>query len=121
MINGGAGNDVIVGGGSTDIETLTGGLGADTFLYLSRNDSLAVGSSPSDFILDFEVGQDKLDFSTLGINANNILIQNQTSGGINSSIVTEDLNGNGQADTGEFALAVVINGAGIMTLQDMLL
>jgi Ca2+-binding RTX toxin-like protein len=120
-INGGAGNDVIIGGSSTGPEALTGGLGLDSFVYLSRNDSLAVGSSPSDFILDFEVGQDKLDFSTLGINPSQILIQNQTSGGVNSSIVTEDLNGNGQADNGEFAVAVIINGAGFVTLQDMLL
>jgi hypothetical protein len=35
--------------------------------------------------------------------------------------VTEDVNGNGQADNGEFAVAVIINGAGFVTLQDMLL
>ena len=42
-------------------------------------------------------------------------------GGINSSIVTEDVNGNGQADNGEFAIAIVIDGAGFVTLLEMLL
>jgi hypothetical protein len=71
--------------------------------------------------LDFEVGVDKLDLSALGINANQILIQSATVNGINGSIVTEDVNGNGQADTGEFAVDVIINGAGFVTVQDMLL
>lgn len=120
-IFGGAGNDTIISGTQDDIDALTGGAGADTFLYLSRDDSRAVGSSPADFILDFQVGQDHLDFQALGLNANQILIQNQTSGGINSSIVTEDVNNNGQADDGEFAIAIVIDGAGFVTLQDMLI
>ena len=64
---------------------------------------------------------DKLDFSALGINANQILIQSATVNGINGSIVTEDVNGNGQADNGEFAVDIIINGAGFVTLQDMLL
>ena len=90
------------------------------FSHLSRDDSRAVGSSPGDFILDFRVGQDHLDFRALGIDPNQILIQNSTVGGINGSIVTEDVNGNGQADNGEFAVDIIIDGAGFVTLQDML-
>jgi Ca2+-binding RTX toxin-like protein len=119
-IFGGGGNDTIISGAQLDIDSLTGGAGADTFLYLTRDDSRAVGSSPGDFILDFQVGQDHLDFRALGINPNQILIQNETVGGINASIVTEDVNGNGQADNGEFAIALQIDGAGFVTLQDML-
>ena len=119
-IFGGDGNDTIISGSQLGVDALTGGGGADTFLYLTRDDSRAVGSSPSDFILDFTVGQDQLDFQALGVDAGQILIQNQTSGGINSSIVTEDVNGNGQADDGEFAIAIVIDGAGFVTLADIL-
>jgi Ca2+-binding RTX toxin-like protein len=121
VINGGSGNDLIVGGASVGPEVMSGGLGADTFVYLNRSDSLAVGSSPSDFVIDFEVAQDKLDFRALGLNAGQILIQSATVNGINGSIVTEDVNGNGQADNGEFAVDIIINGAGFVTLQDMLL
>jgi Ca2+-binding RTX toxin-like protein len=115
-IDGGFGSDVIAGGTGSDF--LRGGVNADTFLYLARSDSLA-GSA--DNILDFEVSNDKLDLSALGINAGQILIQNATSGGINSSIVTEDANGNGLIDSGEFSIAVTINGPSFVTLQDILL
>ena len=121
LIDGGAGNDVIVGGTQTTFDTLSGGLGADTFLYLNRNEGVAFGQSPGDFILDFKVGQDKLDFSALGINANQLVILNQTVNGLNASTVVEDVNGNGIVDNGEFALGVRIDGAGFVTAQDILL
>ncbi len=51
-INGGAGNDSIFGGIGND--TLTGGAGNDTFYFEGGNDT----------ITDYEIGKDKLQFTT---------------------------------------------------------
>ena len=61
----GAGNDILIGG--RDNDTLTGGAGADVFRYLNKNESGASQLS-RDVILDFKVGEDKIDLS--GIDAN---------------------------------------------------
>ena len=59
---GGDGNDVLNGGtGQQDV--LTGGAGADTYVF---NHDLTI-SLKSDSIIDFEITEDKLDVSALGI------------------------------------------------------
>ncbi|KPW93228.1 calcium-binding protein [Pseudomonas syringae pv. coryli] len=68
-INGGAGNDIIYGGAGAD--TLLGGDGADTFMYNAVDDSYhnyyAGGTAQGDKINDFNVTNDKIDLSALGI------------------------------------------------------
>lgn len=57
-LNGGSGNDRLYSGSaSTDVCAMTGGTGADTFIF-------AGGMS---FVKDFEVGTDKLDLHSLGL------------------------------------------------------
>lgn len=63
VLSGGDGNDTLAGGRGSD--TLTGGDGNDTFVF-SRAD--LVGGAV-DYITDFTIGQDRLDFSKL-LNAN---------------------------------------------------
>ena len=56
-LNGGDGDDILNGGAGADI--LTGGSGADRFVYTLTEDSLLTAR---DTILDFILGEDKLDF-----------------------------------------------------------
>ena len=58
-IFGGAGNDSLIGGSGAD--QFTGGSGQDHFVYLLATDSPAAG--PLDSILDFTLGQDKIDLA----------------------------------------------------------
>jgi Ca2+-binding RTX toxin-like protein len=115
------GDDTIVGGSQLDIDRLTGGAGSDTFLYQSRDDSRSAKGATGDFIQDFEIGEDAIDLGALRVNAASLLIQNRVIDGINFSTVTEDINGNGGIDLGEFSFNVRIEGAGFVTLQDILL
>ncbi|WP_024695869.1 glycosyl hydrolase family 28-related protein [Pseudomonas syringae] len=68
-IDGGAGADTITGG--ADADTLTGGAGADVFIYTSRLDSYRNynASSPkqSDTLTDFNVTEDRIDLSGIGV------------------------------------------------------
>ncbi len=63
VILGNEGANVITGGAGTD--TLTGGTGADTFIFGAGDTGGTAGTR--DLITDFEVGTDKLDFSSLGV------------------------------------------------------
>ena len=63
-IKGGTGNDWLIGGLGED--TLTGGAGKDIFYFTNLTDST---NQNSDIILDFIQGQDKIDFSELGIDS----------------------------------------------------
>ena len=56
MLNGGGGDDFLIGGLGNN--TLTGGAGADTFEWLK-------GNSGHDVVTDFAPGTDKLDLSQL--------------------------------------------------------
>lgn len=58
-LTGGSGDDVLVGGRGRD--TLTGGSGRDTFQYSRLQDA-------GDLIVDFQVGQDVIDLSSLMAN-----------------------------------------------------
>jgi Ca2+-binding RTX toxin-like protein len=114
------GNDILIGGSQVDIDRLTGGGGSDTFLYQSRDDSRTAANSTGDAIQDFNINDDTIDLRALGINAANISIENFVSDG-NLSRITEDLNSNGGPDVGEFSILVRIDGAGFVTLSDILL
>ncbi len=57
-LDAGIGNDVLIGGFGNDV--LRGGDGADVFVYRS-------GETGSDTIMDFALGQDRIDVSALGI------------------------------------------------------
>ncbi|MBF7144789.1 MULTISPECIES: putative Ig domain-containing protein [Pseudomonas] len=64
-LNGGDGNDVLVGGAG--IDQLTGGAGNDVFRFTNLTDSYRTATASfSDTLVDFTVGQDKIDLSTLG-------------------------------------------------------
>jgi Ca2+-binding RTX toxin-like protein len=119
-IFGGDGNDTLIGGSQVDIDRLSGGFGADTFLYLSRDDSRNAPNATGDAILDFAVGVDRIDLQALDVNVASLLIENSTLDGVNFSRVTEDANGNGTIDVGEFSILARIDGAGFVTLQDIL-
>ncbi len=67
-IRGGAGGDVLTGG--LGVDTLKGGGGADVFNYDLVNES-AFGSVP-DQIVDFVVGQDKIDLHDIDANGSTV-------------------------------------------------
>jgi Ca2+-binding RTX toxin-like protein len=119
-LSGGDGNDTLIGGSQFDIDRLSGGAGADTFLYQSRDDSRTTAGATGDAILDFNINEDTIDLRALNVNAANIVIQDSEADGVNFSRVTEDLNGNRDVDFGEFSINIRIDGAGFVTLQDIL-
>ncbi|MEF9603243.1 M10 family metallopeptidase C-terminal domain-containing protein, partial [Paracoccus sp. PXZ] len=59
LIQGGDGNDTLAGGSGSD--TLVGGLGADVFVFSAAEDL----DGSTDFILDFQSGEDRIDLSGL--------------------------------------------------------
>ena len=59
-LTGGSGADVLTGG--RDVDVLSGGLGRDLFVYHSIAESAYTGR---DIILDFVVGQDRIDLSAI--------------------------------------------------------
>ncbi|ACO79521.1 Secreted mannuronan C5-epimerase [Azotobacter vinelandii CA] len=66
-LDGAGGDDILVGGAGRD--TLTGGAGADLFRFDALSDSqrnYTTGDNQGDRIVDFSVGEDKLDVSALG-------------------------------------------------------
>ena len=62
LLMAGAGDDVLIGGQGNDI--LYGGLGSDTFVWQS-GDAGAVGTPAVDMVMDFSLGTDVLDLSSL--------------------------------------------------------
>lgn len=100
-LDGGAGDDLLVGGGNAD--KLTGGEGADTFLF-AEGDS-GVGDSAQDKVLDFTIGEDKLDLtgftkslhlvSEFHHHAYELVISDNADG---TTLLQIDLNGDGVSD-----------------------
>jgi len=64
-MNGGAGNDVLVGGNGRD--WLVGGAGADVFVYYSTAES-TVGFAECDLIYGYERGADMIDLYVVDAN-----------------------------------------------------
>ncbi|WP_412554958.1 M10 family metallopeptidase C-terminal domain-containing protein [Shimia sp. MIT1388] len=100
-LRGGNGDDLLIGGNGQDM--MAGGAGADVFLFRSQGDS-KIGSH--DRIYDFDVTEDRLDLSPLGIQDVNLL-STFSHGGAPSVRTTEvggstqifiDLDGLGGAD-----------------------
>ena len=96
---------------------MTGGAGVDNFVYLSLDDSRIVNGRQQDTITDFTVGQDKLDFRALGVDAADVLIVN----GNGAASVGVDGNGNGVFEEGEFNVIANIQNGKLFTLNDLLL
>jgi Ca2+-binding RTX toxin-like protein len=130
-INGGAGNDKIIGFTGADI--ITGGTGNDQFRYLLTSDS-GLGAA-ADWITDFTIGGDRLNF--LAIDTDAITLGDQGfafvgngafSGGGAASIrytnsgvdllVQADVNGDGIAD-----MEIILQGlnGGTLTAADFIL
>jgi len=117
-LDGGLGRDTLSGGIGAGRDILTGGGDADTFLFQSLDDSRIIKGGVQDIIEDFNVGQDKLDFRALHVDAADVIIRLNTA--TNSSIGI-DANGNHAFDEGEFAISVNIANAQSLTLNDFLL
>jgi len=105
VIDGGDGNDLIVGFAGPDI--LIGGAGSDLFSYnrLSFRDSLSGGGE--DTIVDFESGQDTIDLSRLGIDQAAITLV--------AGRLEADVTGNGSAD-----FAINFDGGIVPRLEDVI-
>jgi len=137
LLDGGGGNDTLHGGGGTDIlighggrDVLTGGPGADTFEFDHITDS-AVGKQ-RDHITDFVHNLDRIDLSGIDAIAGGAddpftfigsahfqhvageLRQSITSGG--NTVITGDVNGNGQAD-----FQIQLTGMHVLTDGDFIL
>jgi len=91
IVKGGSGNDKIFGGSGADTvigglnsDDLTGGLGADTYVYTSIDDSRATAAglfdartsssdrTAGDKILDFAVGEDKVDVASIPLTGSSL-------------------------------------------------
>jgi hypothetical protein len=119
---GGAGSDVLTGGGAADlifaaggIDTLRGGGGADLFQYRTTSDS---ANGASDFILDFEFGSDRIDLAF--IDANSAAGGNQAFtfiGGQGFHNVAGELRASRQGDRNDWLIQADVNGDGVADLE----
>lgn len=126
VLLGGAGNDTISGGWTglaTDIDVMTGGLGADTFVFSNQTWSTAVGT---DRITDFNHAQlDKIDLRGLGLSAANFIGEAAFNGVVGQMhVVTTgsvqrievDHNGDGIAD----GLVIDVSSLTVLAVDDFL-
>ncbi|RNF35111.1 M10 family metallopeptidase C-terminal domain-containing protein, partial [Paracoccus methylarcula] len=112
---GGGGNDTLVGGAGAD--RLGGGPGRDVFRFVSFSDSR---TRMPDTIGDFETGRDdidlaKFDLTYIGGNAFTGARQLRWEPKRGHSLVSIDLDGNGQAD-----MAIKLTGRISLTEDDFL-
>jgi hypothetical protein len=113
------GNDILNGGAGAD--KLTGGAGADTFVFASQLDSYWIAGKPSDQIMDFQKGTDKIDLSALGLAYGDLtMMNNQMIDGENYSYFGSDGNDNGILEIGEFSVAVKIAPGTTLSAGDFL-
>ncbi|MBA2400481.1 MAG: M10 family metallopeptidase C-terminal domain-containing protein [Bradyrhizobium sp.] len=117
-LDGGSGRDTLSGGIGVGRDILIGGADADTFLFQSLDDSRIVKLGVQDIIEDFNVGQDKLDFRALHVDASDVIIRVDTA---TAASVGIDANGNHTFDEGEFAISVNYAAGQSLTLNDFLL
>lgn len=139
---GGFGSDTLFGGfgddfltGNAERDTLTGGAGSDHFVFRSLGDSVV---SARDVILDFNLGNDTIDLSTIDAStrfagnqafkfigaaafhrvAGEVRYQVQDVAGSTSdkTLVSADVNGDGVAD-----LQIVLSGIHSLTGADFIL
>lgn len=124
--------DWLIGAGGAD--TLTGGAGADYFVYHSASESAS--GSPHDTVTDFESGTDTLDFSAIDAKASQggddafLLTGNDGQDGFAAgvegqirislrdgvTVVLADLDGDGRAD-----MRIDLTGAMTLTAADFVL
>lgn len=126
LLYGGAGNDWLIGGhgddtlhGGPGADTLTGGIGADVFVFDDAGDSRP---GAEDRITDFTPGEDRMQFTGLGLH----LIGDQSFSGTagelrwffhgGRTMVEADLDGDGIAD-----MAILLNNAPILSEGDFIL
>ena len=125
-IDGGTGDDKIIG--LAGLDQLTGGAGADQFRFFFATDS-GVGAGNRDLILDFNAGEDKLDFRVLDADPNlagRQLLSFIGTGAFSATgtgearyidlgsdlLVQVDLDGNGTVD-----MEMMLQGSGAQTLS----
>jgi Ca2+-binding RTX toxin-like protein len=119
-IDGGAGNDIICGtqrvvnGGRGQIDTLTGGVGADIFVIGGVTagrfyDDGAIGAGRNDYALvtDFTVGQDRIQLKGT---ASQYFLGASGVNGVSGSGVYFDSNSNRSLDANDELLAIVRSG-----------
>ncbi len=121
IINGEAGHDIINGGSGADM--LVGGTGQDMFVFKEHVDSVMGGGLASmDLIMDFQVGQDKIDLTAMDPATGNLLIlNNQNIDGVNCSVVGMDYDHDGNLEMYEFALAVKMAAGATLSAADVLI
>ena len=119
IIDGGAGNDVVCGtqrvlnGGRGQVDTLTGGTGADVFVIgggVGRfYDDGAIGAGRNDYALvtDFTVGQDRLQLKGT---ASQYFMGSTGINGVSGSGVYFDSNNSRTLDTNDELLAILRSG-----------
>ncbi|MEB3334323.1 MAG: bluetail domain-containing putative surface protein, partial [Cyanobacteriota bacterium] len=77
LLDGGEGNDTVLGGAQADrlrggmgSDVLTGGAGADTFAYTQLKEAKWTGYGPVEKVTDFVVGSDAFDVATVPASIN---------------------------------------------------
>jgi Ca2+-binding RTX toxin-like protein len=118
-VDGGAGADMISGGRGAD--QLTGGAGADTFRFYDFDESTMQSGKPQDVILDFQQGLDRINLASMDFPLSDLLVlDNQSINGTNMSLVGVDTNHDGNFDTGEFAVGVVMAPGSVLMSGDLI-
>ena len=130
-LNGGDAADTLTGGADRDI--LQGGAGADRFDFNASSES-ATGVATRDIILDFELGIDDIDLSTIdanGVGAGNTAfvyigagaftntageLRLGTFAALGISVIQGDTNGDGTAD-----IEIQLKGALVLAAGDFIL
>ncbi|WP_444542573.1 VWA domain-containing protein [Halopseudomonas oceani] len=120
LLMAGAGDDVLIGGQGNDV--MYGGLGADTFVWQS-GDAGTVGTPATDLVMDFSLGTDVLDLSSLlgGIDVADIADYLQVSSVSVDGVASAQLNISSSGDIGSGAdQVIVVKGLNPVDISNML-